>query len=257
MQKDRRCLIMSTVTTRDFHVSKSFNISPDALERIWKTLKATGPKPSISFSCAGNYTYDTDDIQTLLDYPNGPSRHLQRIEFTTTSNSPRVNLTFDGGDPRWQSDIRYVVAGDEKDVLHTADQLDNILETTYWWYSPIVSVFSVFQTLIAMITVAITGSMVAGGLIVLFTDSKAASHIAGFPPSAILIAAGVAVFVAVSCVIATMAEMFPSATFEIGGGVKRARRAATWRRVIGPGVVLALVVGVVASYIAAKAMLLR
>lgn len=84
-------------TTKTLELNRAFSVDARALSAIWSIVSSNGEKPLISFECSDNSKIKTDNLDTLLTFPNSDLRSISAIEFENSYPSKlRMELRFEG-----------------------------------------------------------------------------------------------------------------------------------------------------------------
>lgn len=210
---------------------------------------------SVRLSDGSSVTFDSAD--EVLSVQNSRERQITSIWIDTAYRSePRIEVKFQAA--RYLDPVEYQVSGNEKDVFHASARLDEYFSGLRQWYSLIVSAgFKMYYVYIAiMFPIAIFFSLWLGDLIGIDFTSDAGNsdddH-SSFREVALvtlwLIAPGVTVPVGASLLDRIRRWLFPKGTFAIGNGVDRHDKTVAARKLFGGGILLALAVSLLGSWV--------
>jgi hypothetical protein len=122
---------MSTMT-KSQTLLRAFTIDETAIRRLFELVRQeNNTKPYITIICSDESSIKTDEINTLLEFPNTKVRHIRGIVFHSAYHSPLRVLIDICDDPT----IRYEVVGQDKDVAFLSAQVTEILSSCLVWYS--------------------------------------------------------------------------------------------------------------------------
>lgn len=236
-------------TTKERAFKKAFHLSPSIITNIWTLLTEDDRKARVEFSCSDGSEIQSDDLRTLLDFPNSEARRILSLTLETTyeSGSPSIRVA---AHENWASEprIEYSVAGDDREVIHRSAKIEEILSNAFVWYSPLAVIpVGVEATVSSLLFVTGMFSALAGLSAVFGTASKLQSQkIVGLNAGSVFVVLGLLLLVLAGYGRRLIRWLFPPAAFLIGGGMSRASRAEFWRwAVCGT-----LVLGVIGSLIA-------
>lgn len=214
---------------------------------------------TVRFSDKSSTTFDSAD--DVLNIQNSKEKRIASIWVESPyRDEPRIQVKIQN-EIIYLDPIEYEVAGNEKDVFHASARLDEYFSGLRQWYSLIVNAGFKTYFIYGFIMLPI-GILVSLGLASLlginFTNDAGnfGNSNASFRDKVLVIfwvlSPGVVVVAGLSLLDRTRRWLFPNGTFAIGDGVERHNSTVLVRRVVGGGVVLALLVSLLASAIFAQ-----
>jgi hypothetical protein len=189
----------------------------------------------------GSYTtYSSAD--EVLSIPNSRERQIKSIWIESPySNELRIEVKFQS--ETYLEPIEYTVSGVEKDVFHASARLDEYFSGLRQWYAPVsgggnrnfvipmnfalVLAFTVPRWLAEAITTPATPSAEELTLVLLL--SVVASPVGMYLGSRL------------------RRWLFPNGTFATGDGIDRHSYRVRMRRLVGGGVILALIISILSN----------
>ncbi len=189
-----------------------------------------------------------DSADEVLGVQNSRERRITSIWMDTPYRSePRIEVKLN---TEWYSDpVEYEVAGSEKDVFHSYDRLREYFSGVRQWYSfiakPGLRMWFAFQAFLVLIF----------GFSTYWLERLLGIELSANLGASILLSLGgfwTISLVVVLCFFALRKWLLPTGIFAIGDGVDRYSGIVTARKVIGGGIILALLVSLLASAISAQ-----
>jgi hypothetical protein len=102
---------MATTTTKSETFRRAFAVDAARIRRFWQFVsEVDNSNPKITMKCSDSSTIETDDLETILNFPNARGRRIRGIAFDSGyRSSVRVQIELDD-EPR----MRYQVVGEDK-----------------------------------------------------------------------------------------------------------------------------------------------
>src|SRR4051812_36582736 len=83
-------------TTKNRRLVRAFILNEDAIGRIWDVMSQSNGKPIVTFYCSDDTTVVSDDLQTILHFPNSKLRQIVRTTFELPLSSKQyIMVDFD------------------------------------------------------------------------------------------------------------------------------------------------------------------
>jgi hypothetical protein len=123
---------MAATTTKTQTFRRAFTVNDAALRRLSQLVSEDPNNPgTITIKCSDGSTIATDQLDTLLDFPNTRTRQIRGIEFRTNQKSPvRASINIDDA-----PEINYRLVGEDRDVVFFGARINEIISSLFPWYS--------------------------------------------------------------------------------------------------------------------------
>ena len=126
------------------------------MRQLWKYVSEQHGNAKITINCSDGSLIETDDLDTLVTFPNTRHRRILGVSLISGFNLPsRVTIEIDGSNG---AKIRYQIVGEDKDVVFLSERISEVLRASFTWYSPIIgppwhSIFGIW--LISVLAISI------------------------------------------------------------------------------------------------------
>lgn len=232
-------------TMRQRALRSAFVVGLDELQRADQILASAGPR-RYSVALKDGRELTAPSLEALTRITNLKARHIRRIEMSTPWREIlRANLILRRD--RKLASLEYDLVGEERSVVHVAQELDGWMSSVRPWYSKLATVDWVVLLLGTWMTV-----LVGIALVVLVLASMGRLELSAVPSFDDAIAAAMWT---IPLLFGTLVNffrngLFPIGTYVIFDGVKRHRYTIKARKFLGGGFVVSMIVSMIATLVA-------
>lgn len=224
-------------------VRDGFVLTVEDLTNVAGLFRKLVGEPTFDVECTDHVSRDFSSLDQLLVFPNSRSKRIQSLRITAASpdSRTRASLTFSTG----HSPLHVSADGPEEAVSRFSEEVNDSLEGMRPWYS-----FLAKRDFVNL------GFLIVGTILVAAIVAIALGFVKTPPPSpatsdpraeatayAVMIGGMAVVLIGAILLNRVRDRLFPLATFALGQGVERYRRAELWRWTV----VIGFLVSVAAS----------
>lgn len=222
-------------------ITKAFAVTPTALRAMLDAVVTADDDVSILVKCRDGSELRPESLEEILRLPNPSSRAIERMSLRV-NRGMTLNIEIDFMNDH-MTPISYAVSGQDLEVLQVSQTLDDHLEPMIQRYS-LMCVFP--SNLYLVMTALLCGSLLLGvALGRIFAKGPTVA-------SNVMLATSIGL-VTLSAIYGTIRRnIFPVGSFRIGDGEERFQRSVSARKQLGPALILALIMGIIASVVANK-----
>jgi hypothetical protein len=232
----------------------AFCFRPQLALAIWNLIDKAGCVPSLSMRCSDGSTIDSEELETLLNFPNTRLRQITKLRFRNGyRGQPRIELEL-SNKLLYGPTIEYEVMGNDQDVIYSVEKLEEQIASAFQWYAFIYRTPNFIKFMLELLGYVLGPVIIVFGLLGMLDQSSKTPHVLvfGLTLPIFVITIGI-IFLCVSLAVKRLIPwIFPPAIFAIGYGAQQAERVVNRQRMVLGTLIFGLLVGIVASLIANK-----